>query len=111
MQFDPPTDPSTYVHRVGRAGRANRIGSSLVFLSEKEDAYIEFLKLKKVPLLELPAKLAGVTPRENETGESSIVRQIKDATFKSRDLLEKGTRAYTSYVRAYKEHQCSFIFR
>merc|ERR1711865_443929 len=28
-----------------------------------------------------------------------------------RDLLEKGTKAFTSYVRAYKEHKCSFIFR
>jgi hypothetical protein len=26
-------------------------------------------------------------------------------------LLEKGTKAYTSYIRAYKEHQCAFIFR
>jgi hypothetical protein len=26
-------------------------------------------------------------------------------------VLEKGTRAFTAFVRAYKEHQCQFIFR
>jgi len=31
--------------------------------------------------------------------------------FKDRDLLEKGTKAFTSYIRAYKEHVCTFIFR
>lgn len=87
-----------------------------MFLTEKEDAYIEFLKLKKVPLEELPENLAGTPlPAAGENGiaegGSDIVRQIKDATMKSRDILEKGTRAYTSYVRAYKEHQCGFIFR
>jgi ATP-dependent RNA helicase DDX55/SPB4 len=25
--------------------------------------------------------------------------------------MEKGTRAFVSYVRGYKEHQCRFIFR
>mmetsp|Transcript_4431 Transcript_4431/g.6775 ORF Transcript_4431/g.6775 Transcript_4431/m.6775 type:complete len:555 (-) Transcript_4431:189-1853(-) len=116
LQYDPPTDPSCYIHRVGRAGRANKIGSSLLFLTEKEDAYIEFLKLKKVPLQELPENLSGAPLLATEEdaiakNDSDIVRQIKDATLKSRDLLEKGTRAYTSYIRAYKEHQCGFIFR
>lgn len=27
------------------------------------------------------------------------------------DVLEKGTKAFISFIRAYKEHQCSFIFR
>ena len=30
---------------------------------------------------------------------------------KDRDYLEKGTSAFTSFIRAYKEHECSFIFR
>ena len=28
-----------------------------------------------------------------------------------RDVLEKGSRAYVSYIRGYKEHQCKLIFR
>ncbi len=82
------------------------------------DAYIEFLKLKNVPLKELPQELSGFTeqPSDDDAAigvreDSNIIKQIKKATLKSRELLEKGTRAYISYVRAYKEHQCSFIFR
>lgn len=28
-----------------------------------------------------------------------------------RDVLEKGVKAFVSYVRGYKEHYCKFIFR
>ena len=28
-----------------------------------------------------------------------------------REVLEKAARAYVAYLRAYKEHQCSYIFR
>ena len=28
-----------------------------------------------------------------------------------REVMEKGTRAFVSYLRGYKEHQCKFIFR
>ena len=28
-----------------------------------------------------------------------------------RDVMEKGVKAFVSYIRAYKEHHCKFIFR
>jgi ATP-dependent RNA helicase DDX55/SPB4 len=156
IQFDAPVDPSAYVHRVGRSARAGRSGSSLVFLTRKEEAYIDFLRLKKVPVKELPDDEVCKPPTEEDSdgddeqndanagdsdekgsksnegsNESSSVvekRIIKSAAgpdvfvpdvlpsirklvLKDRDLLEKGTKAYTSYIRAYKEHQCGFIFR
>lgn len=37
--------------------------------------------------------------------------QIRSAAKKDRDVMEKGLRAFVSYVRAYKEHHCSYIFR
>jgi ATP-dependent RNA helicase DDX55/SPB4 len=43
VQVDPPQDPSQFVHRVGRAARAGRRGSSLVFITEKEEAYVDLL--------------------------------------------------------------------
>ena len=36
----------------------------------------------------------------------AAAEQLKD-----RDAFDKAQRAYVSYVRAYKEHQCSFIFQ
>jgi len=33
IQFDPPTDPASFVHRVGRSARAGKTGKSVVFLT------------------------------------------------------------------------------
>ena len=148
IQFDAPVDPSSYVHRVGRSARAGKTGKSLVFLTRKEEAYVDFLRLKKVPVQELPDDEICKPPSEedsddddkdqnDETGpkkankdsssavEKKIINSaagpdvfvpdvlpsIRKLVLKDRDVLEKGTKAYTSYIRAYKEHQCGFIFR
>jgi ATP-dependent RNA helicase DDX55/SPB4 len=155
IQFDAPVDPSSYVHRVGRSARAGRTGKSLVFLTRKEEAYVDFLRLKKVPVNELPDDEVCKPPTEEDSdndedekdekgpkkaknenankdaNESSsavekkvikssagpdvfvpdVLPSIRKLVLKDRDVLEKGTKAYTSYIRAYKEHQCGFIFR
>ena len=134
VQFDAPTDPSSYVHRVGRCARAGQHGNSLLFLTPLEDAYIEFLRMKNIPIDILPEEgeentlncsatasvvLNTAMNTKDATGSTSGVSQvapnilpsIKALVLRDRDALEKGTKAYTSYIRAYKEHQCSFIFR
>jgi ATP-dependent RNA helicase DDX55/SPB4 len=121
IQFDAPTDPSQYIHRVGRSARAGKIGSSLIFLSPKEESFIDFLKLRKVPLLEISSdekcsptvSTIGNDDASSETKISipDVLPKVKSLVLQDRDLLEKGTKAFTSYIRAYKEHQCAFIFR
>jgi ATP-dependent RNA helicase DDX55/SPB4 len=141
VQFDAPQDPSFYVHRVGRSGRAGRLGKSLLFLTRKEEAYIELLQLRKVPLsllpqterccppLEIAEDDAIMSTKEVETDLNTtkkrtirsatdpklliddILLKVKDLALGDRDILEKGTKAFTSYIRAYKEHHCAFIFR
>lgn len=151
IQFDAPQDPSSFVHRVGRSARAGRVGSSLIFLTEKEESYVDFLRMRKVPINHLPKEEVCASPEEEtdsdvdeqekgfannndgkkggeESEEGQLVRIIRSASdpslmipdvlpkirkmvLKDRDLLEKGTKAFTSYIRAYKEHHCAFIFR
>ena len=53
VQFDAPVDPSQYIHRVGRSARAGRFGSSLIFLTEKEESFVDFLRIRKVPITEI----------------------------------------------------------
>jgi ATP-dependent RNA helicase DDX55/SPB4 len=141
VQFDAPQDPSFYVHRVGRAGRAGRPGKSLIFLTRKEEAYVDLLIMRKVPLSPLPASELCCSPYTNtleadksDTKEldevicsaSPSCRVMKSASgtlvedilpkvlhlaLTDRDVLEKGTKAFTSYIRAYKEHHCAFVLR
>jgi hypothetical protein len=40
--------------------------------------------------------------------QSAEARQLSET---DRDVMEKGTKAFVSYIRGYKEHQCKFIFR
>jgi ATP-dependent RNA helicase DDX55/SPB4 len=150
VQFDAPQDPSYYVHRVGRSGRAGRPGKSLLFLTQKEEAYVDLLGMRKVPLSPLPsserccppemstdeedtkiaakpngvedmnideeetkiaAKPNGVDDMNIDREETDTLNRVRDIVLKDRDMLEKGTKAFTSYIRAYKEHHCAFILR
>ncbi|WKA00688.1 hypothetical protein VitviT2T_019024 [Vitis vinifera] len=101
VQYDPPQDPNVFIHRVGRTARMGRQGSAVVFLLPKEEAYVEFLRIRRVPL-------QGMTCSSDA---SDVVPQIRSAAKKDRDVMEKGLRAFVSFVRAYKEHHCSYIFR
>ena len=46
------TDPSFFVHRVGRTARAGRSGGALMFITEDERSYVTFLFGRGVPLKE-----------------------------------------------------------
>ncbi|GLC71280.1 hypothetical protein PLESTF_001098500 [Pleodorina starrii] len=52
VQLDPPQDPAAFVHRVGRTARMGRTGDAVVYLQPHEGSYVEFLRLRKVPLTE-----------------------------------------------------------
>ncbi len=57
INFDTPEYPENYMHRIGRTGRAEKEGHSLVFSTEKEqDAIerIEDLMQMTIPIVELP---------------------------------------------------------
>ncbi|XP_059301877.1 DEAD-box ATP-dependent RNA helicase 18 isoform X1 [Lycium ferocissimum] len=101
IQYDPPQDDKMFIHRVGRTARLGRQGSAVIFLLPKEEAYVEFLRIKNVFLEE--GECASEAP--------AIIDEIRSAAKKDRDVLEKGLRAFVSYIRAYKEHNCSYILR
>jgi ATP-dependent RNA helicase RhlE len=61
INFDTPDFPENYMHRIGRTGRAERQGESIVFSTEKEQeaiARIEDLMQMKIPVLEIPETVA-----------------------------------------------------
>ncbi|CDP19743.1 unnamed protein product [Coffea canephora] len=89
------------LHRVGRTTKLGWQGNAIVFLLPKEEAYVEFLRVRRVPLED----------RKSPDEVCDIVPQIRSAAKKDRDVMEKGLRAFVSYIRAYKEHHCSNIFR
>jgi ATP-dependent RNA helicase RhlE len=57
INIDVPTEAETYIHRIGRTGRADADGKAIVFFTEAEAEAmleIEVLMEKEIPILELP---------------------------------------------------------
>ncbi len=60
INFDTPNYPENYMHRIGRTGRAEHQGNSILFYTEKEEPSkdaIEDLMDYKIPFNELPANV------------------------------------------------------
>jgi ATP-dependent RNA helicase RhlE len=79
VNFDTPDFPENYMHRIGRTGRAEREGKTILFSTEKEQGAkerIEELMDYKIPLLEIPSeveitKQLTEEERPKEEGERS----------------------------------------
>lgn len=55
----------------------------------------------QVPMVEQP---------QAET-QHHIHLRLRQLAEQDRDIMEKGVKAFVSFVRAYKEHHCKYIFR
>ncbi|CAG9580358.1 putative ATP-dependent RNA helicase [Leishmania major strain Friedlin] len=94
LQYDPPLDPTEYIHRIGRTARAGTVGSSLLFLTPEEAPFVRYLAnygihMEKYPM---PEKL----PRIQEKLEH--VLQLDEVVAKS------AVTAFRAHVGAYQSH-------
>ncbi|AHF05231.1 RNA helicase [Marichromatium purpuratum 984] len=58
VNFDIPTDPSAYVHRIGRTGRAGRAGRALLLVEPRERGLLRAIERtirRSVPAMEPPS--------------------------------------------------------
>lgn len=106
LQYDAPQDPSSFVHRCGRTARMGRSGSAMIFLTPEEESYIKFLELRKIPMQEMAKTSMNIHLEENET-----LLTLRKESETDRLAMDYGTRAFVSYLRAYKEHVCKYIFQ
>lgn len=63
------------------------------------------------PVLTSGALLFYLFWNGNHLDDDLHLLQIRAAAKEDRDVMEKGIKAFVSYIRAYKEHHCSYIFR
>jgi len=70
INFDTPNFPENYMHRIGRTGRAEEEGKSILFYTEKEEEFkdgIENLMSYKIPMNDFPEEVEiseELTPEE-----------------------------------------------
>jgi len=116
INFDTPTYPENYMHRIGRTGRAEQLGHTILFFTEKEEAAklaIESLMKTKIPITDFPREVQvsrELTAEENP--EKAEIRLKPDADIKSKggafhEKLEKNkkTNQGGSYLRKKKKYK------
>lgn len=78
--YDIPQDPDSYVHRIGRTGRAGHHGVSLTFVTPNEMDYLrEIEKLTKVRML----------PLKPPSEEEAFKGQVASALNQIEDLIDR----------------------
>eukprot|EP00892_Ulva_mutabilis_P003676 jgi/Ulvmu1/1680/UM115_0009.1 len=103
FQFDAPQNPSNFVHRCGRTARMGRAGHAAVLLAPHEDVFVELMRARNVPMREAPPEAAV-----DAAAVAVAARRLSEST---REIMERGTKAFVAYVRGYKEHHCKFVFQ
>ena len=84
--YDIPQDPDSYVHRIGRTGRAGQNGCSITFVTPNEIGYmrtIEQLTKKKMSPLRPPSD------------DQALRGQLKVAKSKIEDIMKEDLSKYT----------------
>lgn len=129
--MDAPQDPKAFSHRSGRAARAGRQGRATIFLNRgREEYYVDFLKLRKIPMERGNYRLADGQEKDNlvevqqEEGEKKMVtervddpsikdfvRSLRDIVKTDRKLHDRSLKAFVSWVQAYSKHEANYIFR
>lgn len=100
INFDVPIYPENYMHRIGRTGRAEETGKSILFYTEKEEAYktvIEALMNYQIPVNAFPEEVeisAQLTPdeRPKETKNHNRNSKLAEGTGGFHDKKAKNSK-------------------
>ncbi|KAL9896743.1 putative ATP-dependent RNA helicase DDX55 homolog [Glossina fuscipes fuscipes] len=107
IQWDPPSNAASFVHRVGRTARQGNEGYALIFLLPNEDAYVNFLKInQKVELNPL-----GNESSQGQVDLKTVLAKLHKLQINDKSIFDKGIRAFVSHIRAYTKHECNAILR
>ena len=83
INFDTPKYAENYIHRIGRTGRAEEKGKSILFFTEREEkykTYIEDLMQYKIPELNIPDQvqiIQQLTEEEHKSNGKNFYRNVK----------------------------------
>jgi len=95
INFDTPIFAENYMHRIGRTGRAEEKGKSILFNTEKEEYYtnkIEELMGMEIPELEIPEEVEitqKLTTEEHRANGKNVFRNVKKEERENSGFHEK----------------------
>ena len=80
FNFDVPSNPEDYIHRIGRTGRAGKKGTSFTLSTQFDKKYLDgLLKFldKNIPIYKLPDKVLGENSKPAANKPESKTKQNK----------------------------------
>ena len=95
INFDTPIFAENYMHRIGRTGRAEEKGKSILFNTEKEKYYtnkIEELMGMEIPELKVPEEVEitqKLTTEEHRANGKNVFRNVKKEERENSGFHEK----------------------
>lgn len=95
VNYDVPHDTESYVHRIGRTGRAGRTGDAILFVAPREKrmlASIERATRQKIDIMELPS-----TEIINDKRIDKFKQRITDA------LANEDTGMFSQLIEQYQQ--------
>ena len=110
VQYDLPSDPKEYVHRVGRAARLGQQGAALILLHPSEAPFLQLLQAKGMQLKELSfgslqaALCPGGSTRDIYLLELALQKLLEERVKHAPYLHAAAAAAFQAYVRAYSAH-------
>ncbi|TAG03504.1 MAG: DEAD/DEAH box helicase [Cytophagia bacterium] len=91
FNFDIPFDPEYYVHRIGRTGRAGKLGKSFTFLSDRRDIF----RLKDIE------RFAKITIEQGQVPNKNSIVEIQRKRFAERlkyEITSGNTEQYDTFL-------------
>jgi len=102
VQYDPPDDANTYIHRVGRTARGvDSKGQALLVLRANELIFLNYLKKAKVPVQEFEFAWSKI---------KNVQTQLEELVGKNHFLNIRARDAFKSYVRSYAANKLKDCF-
>ncbi|KAE9966174.1 hypothetical protein EG328_009109 [Venturia inaequalis] len=103
VQVDCPEDADTYIHRVGRTARYNRVGRAILFLDpSEEEGMLKKLEQKKTPIERINVR---------QKKKQSITTQLGNLCFKDSMIKYLAQKSFTSYVKSIYVQKDKDIFQ
>eukprot|EP01084_Bolivina_argentea_P043784 80632_1 len=94
VQYDPPSDPKEYIHRVGRTSRAGLKGEAIAFLQNTELAYLEILKECGLTLKQIEIE---------DVDHCGLMNKLKEVISSNYELKQYAIDACRAFTRSYDQ--------
>lgn len=119
INFDTPSFPENYMHRIGRTGRAEQQGKTILFFTEKEAEYkanIERLMSHEIPVIDFPEEVLGsseLLPEERpvvgdvKNHNRNTTEVVRGPAFHEKKLENTKVNQGGSYLRKAKKYKKS----